>query len=237
MHSKPGPGIADGSESFKNMWKHKKYWRSVRTIVLDEVSMVDAEFLDWIAATLRSIKGDRNNDDRWTQFRDLPCGGLQLVFCGDFHQLPPVDKSDKSLHNPKLLESWRRDQMNRDGSQRLEALLPCGLKELKGKWCFQTACWRDADFECVQLQKSFRTEDELLLCAMHELRRGHAGHPTVRKLLQSTARPLPPRNDGIRPTVLYAKKAAVELENSLRISSGQRLWDTLAPTPVASVMR
>ena len=36
MHSKPGPGIPESSESFKNMWAHKKYWRHVKTLVLDE---------------------------------------------------------------------------------------------------------------------------------------------------------------------------------------------------------
>ena len=56
MQSKPGPGLATDSKAFGNMWGHKRFWRSVKSLVLDEVSMVDAEFLDWADATLRDIK-------------------------------------------------------------------------------------------------------------------------------------------------------------------------------------
>ena len=53
INSKPGPGIPEGSSGFENMWAHKKYWREVKTLVIDEISMVDAEFLDWIDAYVR----------------------------------------------------------------------------------------------------------------------------------------------------------------------------------------
>ena len=29
------------------MWGNKDTWRKVRTLVIDEISMVDGEFLDW----------------------------------------------------------------------------------------------------------------------------------------------------------------------------------------------
>jgi len=54
-------------------------WRTTRCLIVDEVSMLSSdlfESLDYIA--------------RQTRRSDVPFGGIQLVFCGDFGQLPPV---------------------------------------------------------------------------------------------------------------------------------------------------
>jgi hypothetical protein len=212
MNSKPGPGVPENSDSFRNMWGSKKYWRHVRTLVLDEVSMVDAEFLDWVEAHVRTMFND-------TEFGfggnrgDKAFGGIQLVFCGDFCQLPPVDSSKERLSQPAVLAHYENASLTDGGHDRERSVLPVGLKELKGKWCFQTAAWRDACFEAVQLVRSFRTGDQLLLAGLHELRRGLASHPAVRALVGATQRALPPRGDGIQPTVLYARKREVERQN------------------------
>jgi len=204
MHSKPGPGIAESSESFKNMWAHKKYWRHVKTLVLDEISMVDAEFLDWIEAHVRMMVG-LNRAEFGNGNAEKAFGGMQLIFCGDFCQLPPIPSSSTSLRQPAVLRNWQIANAPEHAT-----VVPVGLKELKGKWCFQTATWRDAHFEAVQLQRSFRTGDEILLAALHELRVGRAAHPAVQQLVGATLRPLPPRADGIKPTTLYPTKNSVE---------------------------
>ena len=56
MQSKPGPGVPSTSTGFENVWGNKKYWRAVRTLVLDEVSMADAEFIDWAFAGLEPFR-------------------------------------------------------------------------------------------------------------------------------------------------------------------------------------
>jgi hypothetical protein len=48
-------------------------------IVIDEISMVRADILDAIDATLRRVHGN-----------NLPFGGVQIIMVGDFLQLPPV---------------------------------------------------------------------------------------------------------------------------------------------------
>jgi ATP-dependent DNA helicase PIF1 len=54
--------------------------------VVDEISMLSSELLDKLDFLARNI---RNNE--------LPFGGIQLIFSGDFFQLPPVAKNKNSL--------------------------------------------------------------------------------------------------------------------------------------------
>ena len=56
-------------------------------LIIDEVSMLSAQTLSMVEAVCREVK--RNN---------LPFGGLQIIFIGDFFQLPPIVKnSDQFL--------------------------------------------------------------------------------------------------------------------------------------------
>jgi hypothetical protein len=60
-------------------------WRSTRTLVCDEISMVDAGLFDALDAVGRALRGNSS-----------PFGGLQLVLSGDFFQLPPVGSHSSS---------------------------------------------------------------------------------------------------------------------------------------------
>lgn len=55
---------------------------NMKHLLIDEISMVRADTLDFIDRELREIKG-----------KDLPFGGIQVVVVGDFFQLPPVVKT------------------------------------------------------------------------------------------------------------------------------------------------
>lgn len=65
--------------------KHRdnKIYRSLQTIIIDEISMVRADLLDCID---QFLKANRANT--------LPFGNLQMVFVGDLYQLPPVVTSE-----------------------------------------------------------------------------------------------------------------------------------------------
>lgn len=58
--------------------------RSLNLLVIDEISMVRADVLDAIDATLRRFRN-----------RHLPFGGIQLLMIGDLQQLAPVVKDDE----------------------------------------------------------------------------------------------------------------------------------------------
>ncbi|CAH0563392.1 unnamed protein product [Brassicogethes aeneus] len=57
-------------------------WRRCKHLIIDEISMVDGGYFEKIEAVARHVRKN-----------DKPFGGIQLILCGDFFQLPPVTKS------------------------------------------------------------------------------------------------------------------------------------------------
>eukprot|EP01134_Creolimax_fragrantissima_P002627 CFRG2627T1 len=57
-------------------------WKRCQTLLIDEVSMIDGDYFDLLDQVARSVKNS-----------SLPFGGIQLIICGDFLQLPPVCKN------------------------------------------------------------------------------------------------------------------------------------------------
>ena len=63
--------------------KAVKRWKETKVLIVDEVSMLDADLLMKVEACGRAARGAPS----------APFGGLQLVVTGDFNQLPPVSRS------------------------------------------------------------------------------------------------------------------------------------------------
>ncbi len=74
--------------------RNKKLYRSIDTIIIDEISMVRADMLDNVDYFLRI-----NCDN------PAPFGGKQVVFFGDLFQLPPVVNSQEELYFNTYYES------------------------------------------------------------------------------------------------------------------------------------
>lgn len=55
-------------------------------LIIDEISMVRADIIDYIDRVLRFVKGS-----------NIPFGGVQLLMIGDLYQLPPVFQNDWHL--------------------------------------------------------------------------------------------------------------------------------------------
>ena len=86
IHSWIGMGIAENMNDteIKKLTKKedlKKRIRETRVLIIDEISMLDADRLDLVDRICRAIKNPF-----------LSFGGLKVVLCGDFFQLPPVNK-------------------------------------------------------------------------------------------------------------------------------------------------
>ncbi len=87
LHRWAGIGLGNGSvasilrrlsrQGFTNIQK-------CEVLIIDEISMCSAELFELIDGVARNIR-----------CVDKPFGGIQLILCGDFYQLPPVSKKIK----------------------------------------------------------------------------------------------------------------------------------------------
>jgi ATP-dependent exoDNAse (exonuclease V) alpha subunit len=59
------------------------------TLIIDEISMLNAGTLDNVDKVCRAVKGSIRPMDA-----EKPFGGLQVIFVGDFFQLPPVSRKE-----------------------------------------------------------------------------------------------------------------------------------------------
>ena len=83
----------------KRHWKKvRSRWRHVRVLVIDEISMINAELFDKLDRIGRAVRGV-----------DEPFGGIQLVLSGDFYRLPPVtpDLDDESPRFCFEAQAWK----------------------------------------------------------------------------------------------------------------------------------
>lgn len=82
---KPGLLTPDNLGGF-NSHRRKSLIREIRTIVIDEVSMVRSDLFFAVDYRLRQLAAGRD--------QHRPFGGKQLILVGDFFQLPPVIKTE-----------------------------------------------------------------------------------------------------------------------------------------------
>ena len=62
-----------------------RVFRALKTMIIDEVSMVRADMLDAIDKSLKLNRGSKR-----------PFGGVRMILAGDLHQLPPVISGDEA---------------------------------------------------------------------------------------------------------------------------------------------
>jgi ATP-dependent DNA helicase PIF1 len=83
LHSWAGIGLANGSidEIIDRINKYNKVYTWLRTdiLIVDEVSMLSMRLFNMLNTIGKNIRKN-----------DKPFGGIQLIFSGDFYQLPPV---------------------------------------------------------------------------------------------------------------------------------------------------
>ena len=72
-------------------------WRRCKHLIIDEISMVDGVFFQKLESVARAVRGN-----------DKPFGGIQLILCGDFLQLPPVTKKGEKRVFCFQSSSWSK---------------------------------------------------------------------------------------------------------------------------------
>ncbi len=91
IHSWAGIGVKkeitdrEIEELLKKPYLHRRF-RNTHTLIIDEVSMLPSAMLEAVDKVCRAFKQ-----------QDLPFGGIQVVLCGDFFQLPPIKKQSSKI--------------------------------------------------------------------------------------------------------------------------------------------
>jgi ATP-dependent DNA helicase PIF1 len=139
VHSWSGIGLANGSEEFimRKVYSNKfksSQWKKIDVLIIDEVSMMSQKIFDVLDSIGRKVRNESAH---------LPFGGLQLVFSGDFYQLPPVMREEDKQNDPAA-----------------------------AAFCFESARWSLTFKKIVQLKKIFRQTDEVYTKILNQLRVG-----------------------------------------------------------------
>ncbi|MEI8361176.1 MAG: PIF1 family DEAD/DEAH box helicase [bacterium] len=102
VHSWSGIGISEKLSEAEIKYiisngKIRKRIKATKVLIIDEISMLHAHQLDLVDVICRRILS-----------KSLPFGGLQIVLCGDFFQLPPVHKkADAKVEFVHAAYSWK----------------------------------------------------------------------------------------------------------------------------------
>lgn len=164
------------ARSISKKWPAKMKWFKTDILVVDEVSMMDARFLDMLEELGRIIR--RNHSK--------PFGGIQVILCGDFFQLPPVQKCLK---------------INGDGDEVEDTY-----------FCFEAGCWNRLISNTVELKEIMRQKDIEFAECLQKVRKGIVDS-NVERMIENCSSELMTKKavmKAIKPTRLYTTRASVD---------------------------
>jgi AraC-like DNA-binding protein len=117
---------------FRHNKSRQQLIRSLELLIIDEVSMLRADLLDAIDWVLKNIR--KINE---------PFGGVQVLFIGDLHQLPPIVKN----------EEWKYLS-----------------RYYAGVYFFNAQVIKDQAPIYVELTKIYRQQDDVFISTLNKLR-------------------------------------------------------------------
>lgn len=129
-----------------------------KVLIIDEVSMLSPDTLSSVDAVCKEIK--RN---------DEPFGGLQVIFVGDFFQLPPIVKKEEELARQK--ENFANakqevifDEYNQEawGHDAVSSAV---------RFAYGSQAWRDANPVICYISEQHRQDDDTFLSLLSAIRR------------------------------------------------------------------
>lgn len=185
LHSWSGIGVRDKltDDELGKLLRNKRLRRNyanVKVLVIDEISMLHPYQLDLVDRIARGmLDGGR------------PFGGLQVILCGDFFQLPPVMSMDGRYAGAP---GGRAPVERRD------------LRTSR-RFAFYANAWQSGEFRICYLHEQHRQGDDPLLTILNDIRAGRVGeHSKVPLRTRYKREP----EGCTRATRLYARNVNVD---------------------------
>lgn len=190
VHSWAGIGLANGPADLviKRIIANKKKthnWKKVDILVIDEVSMMSQKIFEILDGIARGVRKQKSH---------LPFGGIQIVFSGDFYQLPPVASSSNST---SLSIGGGGYGYEYDDSA-------------ASAFCFESPLWDSTIDVVIQLKKIFRQTDDVYTNILNRIRIGKLSKSSFDILSRQLNKTMP---DTFKPTILLPRKKDVEVIN------------------------
>ncbi|MBD3251335.1 AAA family ATPase [Candidatus Uhrbacteria bacterium] len=184
IHAWSGIGIRQSltSAEMKQLMERESLQRRMlraKVLIIDEISMLDGRTLSAVESVCRTVRK-----------RAEPFGGLQVVFVGDFFQLPPVSRSNGTS----------QQTLNRAVNEPLFA--------------FQSRAWELVNPVICYLSEQHRQEDATFHALLSEVRRGSVseeGRTLLRRSLAS-------RGEHSDRTRLFSHNADVDRVNEAQLA-------------------
>jgi ATP-dependent DNA helicase PIF1 len=176
LHSWAGIGLGKGTvqELFIKVRRNTKAmrnWLCTDLLIIDEISMMNGELLDKLNSLAKRLRSNTK-----------PFGGIQVMFVGDFYQLPPVNKSDEPT-----------------------------------QFAFETTSWKECITKTIELTQIQRQKDVEFQKVLGEARMGKLSKESCKILRGCMGREW--QNNKIRPTLLFPRRAEVEMINATNLKS------------------
>jgi ATP-dependent DNA helicase PIF1 len=186
IHSWTGLGIKDNLSRYDlEDLEEKPYLRKrlekTKVLIIDEISMLHHSRLDLVELILRQLRRNRE-----------PFGGLQVIFCGDFFQLPPIVRSGEHLVDENLF-----------------------YETPKSNFAYHSPAWQNLDLKICYLEEQHRQLDQTYLEILNAIRSGTVS-AEIRERLESRYNQSPAI--AIEPTKLYSHNVNVDIENERELA-------------------
>ena len=167
IHSYSGIGIKDSISDWDldNMHGNEKLVKRLTTtkvLIIDEISMLHASRIDMLDKILKNI---RKNTE--------PFGGMQIIFCGDFFQLPPVVKSNRSAvtaQEKEMSDLFAVKDWDDMSEEEKKVIYNKGDQNTKNEYAFNSKAWQNAKPVMCYLIENYRQEDNTLTNILNMIR-------------------------------------------------------------------
>lgn len=161
LHSWAGVGLCKNPiyktiEKIKTRPSVLKQIRNCKILAIDEISMLNIETFEYIDEVLKIIRESVE-----------PFGGIQVLFIGDFYQLPPVEVT--ALNNQNTEYSLFDDNT---------------FFQPERRFCFESPLWEEFKLKNVILKQNYRQSEKDFIKALSDMRTNQLTQDDI-KLLQT----------------------------------------------------
>lgn len=189
IHSWAGIGIKDSLsdwdiDAISQKEKTTSKMRSVKVLVIDEISMLHHFRLDMVDRVLRYVRDDPS-----------PFGGVQVVVCGDFFQLPPIVRHSGRSRKISLFDDTADESY----------------------FAYNAKSWHEADFAVCYLEGNRRQNDKSYAFILDSIRNAVINDEIMSQLM-SRAKKDSRKENNPGTTRLYSHNIDVDAENERELA-------------------